>query len=204
MKTPLIVFALFLVMLAGCDRPPVQKDIPPDHSTMDHSKMAHSEMMSSPGAADAPYELQFIDTMIAHHQAAIDAAQLVATRAEHAELKALAKTIISDQQREISQMREWRSKWFGDREPAINMDLPGMRGGMQNMDLEKLDLLKENAFDLEFIRQMVPHHEGAVTMARNLLSKETNAELKTLAENIIHAQESEIGKMREWEKRWRK
>jgi uncharacterized protein (DUF305 family) len=35
----------------------------------------HAAMVSSPGAAEAPYDLQFIDTMIAHHQGAIDMAK---------------------------------------------------------------------------------------------------------------------------------
>ena len=166
--------------------------------------MDHSKMTSSPGAAEAPFELQFIDTMIAHHMGAIDAAQLVATRAGHQELKELARSIIADQQREIAKMRAWRTAWFGEAAPAINMEMPGMREGMQVMDLEKLDRLKENEFDLEFIRQMIPHHEGAVTMARQALSTDVRAELKTLAENIIRAQAAEIEKMRSWEQEWSK
>src|SRR5439155_1143523 len=83
-----------------------------------------------------------------------------------------------------------------DRPPAINMDMPGMREAMEQMDNEKLDPLKENAFDLEFIRQMIPHHGGAVAMAKDLLTHEANAELKTLAENIIRSQQSEIEQMR--------
>src|SRR5437762_4199632 len=149
MKTLLAVAAISLAICASCDRRPIQKDIPPEHGTMDQNKMAHSEMTSSPGATDAPYELQFIDTMIVHHQGAIDAAQLVATRAQHKELKQLAKSIISNQQQEVAEMRTLRTAWFGDRPPAINMDLPGMREGMEQMDNEKLDPLKENAFDLE-------------------------------------------------------
>ncbi|HKX83547.1 MAG TPA: hypothetical protein VJL58_04940, partial [Pyrinomonadaceae bacterium] len=61
-----VVIAIFLNM---CERPPQGKEIDRnsvDHSKMDHSKMGHS-MTSSPNAATAPYDLQFIDTMIAHH-----------------------------------------------------------------------------------------------------------------------------------------
>src|SRR5437762_10072226 len=136
--------AIYILAFAACDRRPIQKDIPPEHGTMDQNKMAHSEMTSSPGAADAPYELQFIDTMIVHHQGAIDTAQLVATRAQHKELKQLAKSIISNQQQEVAEMRAFRTAWLGDRPPAINMDLPGMREAMEQMDTEKPDPLKEN------------------------------------------------------------
>jgi len=204
MKKAFILAISLLLSGISCTQRPVQKDIPIDHNTMDHSKMDHSKMDSSPGAANAPFELQFIDTMIVHHQGAIDAAQLVATRAAHQELKDLAKSIISDQQREIAQMRTWRSSWFSESAPAINMDLPGMRDGMKSMDLEKLDGLKENEFDLEFIRQMIPHHKGAVTMAKQLLSTDVRAELKTLADDIVRSQTAEIENMKTWEKEWSK
>ena len=48
------------------------------------------------------------------------------------------------------------------------------------------------------------HHEGAVTMAKDLLAHDANAELKKLAENIIQTQQSEIEQMGEWEKQWSK
>jgi len=159
-------------------------------------------MTSSAGAAQAPYELQFIDTMIVHHQGAIDAAQLVATRAQHQELIDLARSIIDDQQREIAQMKEWRDAWYAGKPQAVNMDMPGMREGMQGMDIAKLDPLKANAFDLEFIRQMIPHHAGAVTMAKQVLEQNVHPELKDLAENIIRTQTDEIEKMRSWESEW--
>jgi uncharacterized protein (DUF305 family) len=37
-----------------------------NHKGMDHGAMNHSDMQSSPNAASAPYDLQFLDTMIAH------------------------------------------------------------------------------------------------------------------------------------------
>jgi len=166
--------------------------------------MDHSKMESSPGAADAPYELQFLDTMIVHHGGAIDAAQLVATRAQHEELRQLAKAIIADQQREVAKMKQWRSQWFGDSPQAVNMDLPGMRDGMEDMDLSKLDALKENDFDLEFIRQMVPHHEGAVTMVNDILTRDVHPELKSLAENIVKSQSNEIETMKAWQAAWQR
>jgi uncharacterized protein (DUF305 family) len=99
-------------------------------------------------------------------------------------------------------MKEWRDAWYGGKPQAVNMDMPGMREGMQGMDLAKLDLLKANAFDLEFIRQMVPHHEGAVTMAKDALEKDVHPEVKALAQNIINAQNEEIEKMRSWQDEW--
>jgi uncharacterized protein (DUF305 family) len=202
MRTLLICLASIALLSSSCTRRPVEKEIVIDHNSMTNSNTEHGHMMSSPGAAQAPYELQFIDTMIAHHQGAIDEAQLVATRSQHRELEQLAKSIIADQQREIAQMRQWRSAWYNGKAEAVNMDLPGMREGMSGMDMAKLDPLKENAFDLEFMRQMIPHHEGAVTMAKDLMDKDAHAELKGLAQSIIRTQTDEIKQMRSWETEW--
>jgi len=203
MKTSALFFIACL-MFAACTRRPAQKDAPVNRVPTDHSTMDHSKMESSTGAANAPYELQFIDTMIVHHGGAIDAAQLVATRAQHKELVELAKTIIADQQREIADMKQWRSQWFGDSPPAINMDMPGMLDGMKDMDPSKLDALKENDFDVEFIRQMIPHHEGAVTMAKDTLTRDVHPELKGLAENIVRSQNDEIERMKAWQAEWQR
>lgn len=207
MKYIVITVLFTVICFSSCDRRPEQKDVVLDHNTMDHSKMDHGKghtMESSAGAENAPYELQFIDTMIDHHQGAIDMALLVATRASHDELKTLAKDIIEDQRKEIAQMRQWRSQWFGDAPPAVNMKMPGMTEGMQGMDLKKLDSLKGNEFDVEFVRQMIPHHEGAVTMAKALLEQTQRPEMMGLAGNVIKAQTDEIARMRSWEAAWSK
>lgn len=173
------------------------------HNSMDHGNAPdHANMQSSPGAAAAPYDLQFMDTMIVHHQGAVDMAKLAETRAEHKELKDLAASIIYDQEKEIGKMSEWRDKWFAEKTKAINMEFPGMSHGMGGTDLKKLGSLKGNEFDIAFIEQMIPHHEGAVEMAKDLQKQDTHAELKELAGDIIKAQEAEIRQMREWLGKW--
>lgn len=52
--------------------------------------------------------------------------------------------------------------------------------------------------DLDFVRAMIPHHEGAVEMARVAIDHCSDAELKRLAEKIIADQEKEISDMRDW------
>ena len=52
--------------------------------------------------------------------------------------------------------------------------------------------------DVDFIKGMIPHHQGAVDMAKIVLEHGTDPEVKRLAEAIIAAQEVEIKWMTEW------
>ena len=61
---------------------------------------------------------------------------------------------------------------------------------------------KGDAFDHEFLNQMIAHHEGAVAMARSALQSAGHSEIKTLASEIIASQNKEIDKMKEWRQAW--
>lgn len=203
MKLFALIFSIAL--LAVCDKPPspnVDHSKHDHNSNVDHAAMDHSKMESSPGAAEAAHELQFLDTMIAHHQGAVAMALLVNTRSQRPEMKKLAQTILDEQRKEIAQILTWRAKWFGEAKPAINIDFPGMRNGMSGMDMTKLGGLKGNEFDLEFLRQMVPHHQGAVEMAKALKGSDSYAELKQLSDSIIKSQTAEIEQMNDWLAQW--
>jgi uncharacterized protein (DUF305 family) len=65
------------------------------------------------------------------------------------------------------------------------------RGGMMSRNI-----------DQHFITQMIPHHDGAIAMAKLALERSKSPDVLTLAKNIIEAQEREIVDMRSWYQLW--
>lgn len=197
--TTAIIFCAFFV---ACKQD--QPDNPNmNHSKMDHNSMDHSNMNSSANASDSPYDLQFIDTMTAHHEGAVDMAKMAPKSTKNAELLKFANAIIIDQSKEMQQMADWRLNWFGAKPKALNMEMPGMKESM-SMDMKRLADARDQEFDLLFIEMMIPHHEGAVTMSKDALQKSERAEIKNLANEIIKAQTAEIKLMNDWKAKWAK
>jgi uncharacterized protein (DUF305 family) len=152
-------------------------------------------------AQAAPYDLQFLDTMSHHHQMAIDMVKAAEGRFAHKELSEAGKKIVEDQQKEIAQMKAWRDQWYPAASPAVNMNMPGMSSSM-NMDMSHMTSMSGNQLDLMFIDMMIPHHDGAVAMANEALTRAERAEIKDLARIIIDAQTREIAQFRQWRQTW--
>lgn len=63
---------------------------------------------------------------------------------------------------------------------------------------EGMDIAFTGNADIDFVRGMIPHHQGAVDMAKTVIAFGKDPQIRKLAEEIIKAQESEIALMQDW------
>ncbi|HAU2406562.1 TPA: DUF305 domain-containing protein [Legionella pneumophila] len=72
-------------------------------------------MMDKLGKKDDQYDKRFIDLMIAHHESGIMMAKDALKNATHPEIKEMAQKVITAQEKEIEQLKNWRSQWYGSK-----------------------------------------------------------------------------------------
>jgi uncharacterized protein (DUF305 family) len=83
-----------------------------EQSAKNHSTMSMADMTKElEGLQGEDYDKAFIEMMIAHHEGAVDMAKLSENRAKHNEIKGLSRAIISAQEQEISDMKQWQNDW---------------------------------------------------------------------------------------------
>ncbi|MEH2318973.1 DUF305 domain-containing protein [Nostoc sp.] len=186
-----------------------QSQAPNATATNTSDKQMNHSMGMDLGPADANFDLRFLDAMIPHHQGAVEMAKEAQQKSKRPEIKKLADNIIKSQNQEITQMKRWRQAWYpkaGDKPMAYDSQM----GHMMEMSSDQMQtmMMSQNLgaadaeFDLRFINAMIPHHQGAVTMAKDVLSKSKRPEIKQLAQEIIKAQNTEIKQMQQWRKAW--
>ncbi len=111
-------------------------------------------------------------------------AQIAQRRGSSEFVKKLADDIVKTQNAETSTLRaaDQRLKNAGVKQGSL-----GVPEHMMGMDDDPASLKTAKPFDAAFIRMMIPHHEGAIAMAKAEIEKGKDAELKKLADEIIKA-----------------
>lgn len=170
-----IAFAVLAFALAGCG--------------------SGSDSGEEGNATDAAFARDMID----HHRGAIEMAEVARKRAGHSEVKELAKAIIDAQRAEISLITRIGEELRAHGAKAGSLGMSHMQMGM---DMNTPMLSRAKPFDRAFLDMMIPHHRGAVAMAKVEFSKGSHAELRKLARAVIDDQTSEIERMQSWRKQW--
>ncbi len=145
-------------------------------------------------------DLDFVQGMIPHHQGAIDMAKVVLQYGKDPEIKKLAEGVVKAQEGEISAMNQWLSKADKATLPASPDSAKANDQAMATMMKNMMVPYSGNA-DVDFVKGMIPHHQGAIDMAKVALQYAKDSVLLKLANDIVTAQQNEIGFMTEWLKK---
>ncbi|MET8682355.1 DUF305 domain-containing protein [Streptomyces sp. NPDC004647] len=145
----------------------------------------------SPNSADFGY----VQRMIKHHRQALVMTGLAEKHAQSGTVRRLADRISAAQGPETKAMQGWQKRNGGPGEHAGHDHgaMPGMATGEQLAELREA---RGRAFDELFLKLMITHHQGAVTMATELLSDGNNVLVEEMANDVIAQQTSEINRMR--------
>jgi uncharacterized protein (DUF305 family) len=155
------------------------------------------------GSSDAEQtDDDFMALMVDHHELAIEMAEMAQERGQHAEVKALADAIVEAQSSEIEQMGSIHQRMFDQGVGGHGHGTLGMSESEMGMHADMSALGAADPFDEAFIDSMIPHHQGAIRMARIEIAQGEDGELMALAEAIIEAQSREIEEMNRWRQRW--
>lgn len=165
---------------------------------------------------DRSLDAGFARDMIVHHEQGVAMALLALERTSDPAIATLATDIMLTQNNQIGQMLGWLNVWglpatgleppMAWMEPLSRTETSGMEGmdmamggAMPGMatpeELANLRGLSRDAFDAEFLRLMIRHHQGAIPMAEAALAGATSPAVRALARSIVASQQAEIAAM---------
>ena len=118
-------------------------------------------------------DIKFMQGMIGHHAQAIEMVTFIPTHTHRREMVLLGQRIDISQNDEITMMQEWlRAR--GQQVPALNaMHAHGatiMPGMLTEEEMARLARANGDEFDRLFLEGMIKHHEGAITMVKELFA----------------------------------
>ena len=197
---PAAVAVALSVVLGACSDSGSAGTMPGmDHGAPGMSSTAQSG--TTPAAENGRAgDVMFAQMMIPHHEQAVEMADFALGKdGVSPEVRQLATRIKAAQDPEIQTMRGWLQAWGAPVPTGMgDHDMGGTsgQGMMSQADMDDLEAAEGAAFDAQWVTMMIAHHEGAVTMARQVLGTTSNAEVKALAEAVVKTQTDEIATLK--------
>lgn len=149
-------------------------------------------------------EVTFFASIIPHHRDALEMAEMELERGASPEIRTHAENIIANQRHQIDQFTRWLEEWHGmTPEEAMAMASEEARGEMAAMEAESARMMAEleataagEAFDVAFVRAMIPHHQAGIVEMLEPQSRAPHAELRVAAATGINTQAMEAADFR--------
>src|SRR6266550_2475578 len=161
---------------------------------------------AKPAKSYTPADVHFVAGMIGHHAQAIQMAGWAPSHGASPSIRVLCERIVVAQNDEIVFAQRWL-KEHGEYVPPADprghimpgMEHPMLMPGMLTPDqMAQLDAARGPEFDRRFLRFMIQHHRGAITMVSELLSAPGAAQdgpVFRFAAYVNAAQTTEIDRM---------
>ena len=145
-------------------------------------------------------DVEFMQGMIGHHAQAVEMVELLKTRASHPEMQALGKRIELSQEDEIKMMQSWLTSrgQMAPEQHAHHGEHVMMPGMLMPEQMQALAAARGPEFDKLFLRGMIAHHQGALTMVEELMKKPGAAqesEMFGFVSDVVADQTAEIERM---------
>lgn len=139
----------------------------------------------------------FINQMIPHHRAAIKMAESLLEYTTNIPLQNIALRIVSEQEKGIEAMlaAEPMCRKVINSQPVLRMYCEKNNEIIKNMFTQMRSACADNSIDISFVRQMIPHHLGAIGMAENALRFGICRELVPILRSIILEQKKGVCQM---------
>jgi uncharacterized protein (DUF305 family) len=166
-----------------------------------------SRIISAEEASDlsqvqhTPADVRFMQGMIGHHAQALEMTALVPSRTGREEMRLLARRIEASQQDEIKMMQDWlrqREEKPPDPHAHHAPGAPLMPGMLTPVEMRRLEEANGDTFDRLFLELMIKHHEGALTMVKDLFDTggaAQESEIFAFASDVESDQRMEIDRM---------
>ncbi|WP_112283176.1 DUF305 domain-containing protein [Prauserella muralis] len=173
---PTVLIVLLLGLLAGCG--PESEQAPLDGG--------------GTGGGGNAADVAFAQAMIPHHEQSIELAELVPQRRTSDYVRELAAEITRKETAEIERMAQWLRAWGAAVPSAADHAGHAMPGMLAPGAIPALQAAPDDAFEQRWLRTLATHLGHGIDMAEKLLAQGSHPGTRTLAENIVNAQQAEV------------